>query len=48
MTHVVQPSDPREGRVGYASRPSWEDHRSVYERTVPPTGPAERRHDTPH
>jgi hypothetical protein len=29
--HVVQPSESREGRVGYASRPSWEDHCSVYE-----------------
>jgi hypothetical protein len=37
---VVQPSEPREGRVGHASRPSWEDHCSVHEHTVPPSGPA--------
>jgi hypothetical protein len=24
----------------------WEDHCSVHERTVPPTGPAERRYGT--
>jgi hypothetical protein len=39
--HVVQQSEPREGRVGYASQPSWEDHCSVYERTVSPTSPVE-------
>jgi hypothetical protein len=46
--HVVQQSEPREGRVGHASRLGWEDHCSVYERTILPTGPAERHHGTPH
>jgi chromosome segregation ATPase len=26
--------------MGYVSRLGWEDHCSVHERTVPPTGPA--------
>jgi hypothetical protein len=46
--HVVQQSEPHEGCVGHASRLCWEDHCSVYERIVLPTGPAERRHSTPH
>jgi hypothetical protein len=41
MPHVVQQSEPREGRMGYASRPSWEDHCSVHERAVLPTSPIE-------
>jgi hypothetical protein len=45
---VVQQSESREGCVGHASRPGWEDHRPVHERTVPPVGLAKRHHDTPH
>jgi hypothetical protein len=44
---LVQPCESCEGRVGYVSRLSWEDHCSVHERIVPPTGPIERRHGTP-
>jgi hypothetical protein len=46
--HVVQQSKPRERCVGHASRPGWEDHCSVYECTLPPASPTERRHGTPH
>jgi hypothetical protein len=43
---MVQPCEPCEARVGYVSRLGWEDHCLVHERTVPPTGPAERRDGT--
>jgi hypothetical protein len=43
---VVQQSESREGCVGHASRPGWEDHRPVHACIVPPVGLARRFHDT--